>query len=102
MIAVSRNESDRTFKLEAVLRAVYLRYATDHPLESTLASARITDPDPDEAGEEEEEFARVETDEIFNNGKTLDRIGLNKFAQDTNGQGTFIVLYARERGKVLN
>lgn len=67
---------------------MFLRYATDHPLEATLASARLTDPDPDEEEEEEAEIEREETDEIFKNAKTIDREGLNKFAQDTNGQGS--------------
>lgn len=73
-----------SLQFEAVLRAVFLRYATDHPLESTLASARIIDSDRRRGEAPEPE--REETDEIFKNAKTIERVGLNKFAQDTNGQ----------------
>lgn len=71
---------------------MYLHYATAHPLESTLASVSLTDPDADDDPTDSPDFAREETDEIFQNAITLDRVGLNKFAQDTNGQGSLYAL----------
>lgn len=75
-------------RFEAVLREVFLRYASEHSTSSSTSARTIEDvTQPASLSDEPAAGPGGAEDEIFLNARTLSREDLDRFTKDTNGEG---------------